>query len=71
MARFDDAESFWDAILSEDGTQVRAAWAVLDDDEKRDVEKHLKEMADVAEGYAEVQQASAGFALKVIGERRA
>jgi hypothetical protein len=70
MGRFDDAESFWDAMLSEDAAQVRAAWAVLDAGERRDVEAHLTEMADVAEGYAEVQQASARFALATIREGR-
>jgi hypothetical protein len=66
MAQFDDVESFWDAILSEDPTQVRAAWGTLDAEERRDVEQHLTRMADVAEGYAEVQQASAQFALDAI-----
>jgi hypothetical protein len=66
MARFEDAESFWDAMLSEDAAQVRAAWAALDAEERRDVESHLSHMADVAQGFAEVQQASARFALATI-----
>jgi hypothetical protein len=66
MGRFDDAESFWDAMLSEDAVQVRAAWTVLDAEERRHVEAHLLQMADAAQGYAEVQQASARFALGTI-----
>jgi hypothetical protein len=63
MSRYDDVEVFWDAILSEDADQVRAAWRTLDAEERRDVERHLMRMADAAEGFAEVQQASARFAL--------
>jgi hypothetical protein len=66
MGRFDDAESFWDAMLSENGTEVQAAWRALDAEERRDVEAHLLRMADAAEGFADVQQASARFALGTI-----
>jgi len=68
MGRYDEVEGFWDAILSEDATQVRAAWGTLDGDERGDVARHLREMADVTQGYAEVQQASARFALEAIAE---
>jgi hypothetical protein len=66
MGRYDDVEVFWSAILSEDAAEVRAAWCTLDVEERRDVERHLLRMADVAEGYAEVRQASARYALAAI-----
>jgi hypothetical protein len=66
MGRYDDVEEFWSAILSEEDARVRAAWATLDADERGDVARHLRRMADVTEGFAEGQQASARFALAAI-----
>jgi hypothetical protein len=66
MGRYDDIEEFWAAILSEDALQVVAAWRTLDAEERHDVEKHLVRMSDAAEGYAEVQQRAATFALVTI-----
>lgn len=66
MGRYDDVEAFWDAILSEKAAEVLAAWRSLDAEERRDVEVHLSRMADPAEGFAEVQQQSARFALATI-----
>ncbi len=66
MARYDDVEEFWGAILSEEEAKVLGAWRTLDADERRDVEAHLQRMSDPDEGYAEGQQASARFALALI-----
>jgi hypothetical protein len=66
VGSYDDIEAFWDAILSEDELRVRAAWGTLDADERGDVARHLMRMADVTEGFAEGQQASARFALAAI-----
>jgi hypothetical protein len=71
VSRFDDIEQFWDAILSEKRAEVLAAWRDLDAEERRDVEKHLSRMADPAEGFAEVQQRSATFALAAIRDQPA
>jgi hypothetical protein len=66
MGRYDDVEEFWDAILSEEAAKVKAAWASLDAEERRDVEAHLRRMSDPAEGFAEVQQQSARAALVIL-----
>jgi hypothetical protein len=66
MARFDDIEQFWSAILSEDADAVLAAWRTLDAEERRDCEAHLRKMSDPAHGFADVQQRSAHFALDTI-----
>jgi hypothetical protein len=63
---YDDTEAFWAAILSEQAEEVQRAWLTLDGEERTAVLTHLRRMADPAEGYAEVQQASARFALDLL-----
>jgi hypothetical protein len=66
VSRYDDVEELWGAILSEEASQVLAAWGTLDAEERRDVEAHLLRMSDPLEGYADGQQQSARFALATV-----
>jgi hypothetical protein len=66
VSRYDDIEEFWRAILSEEADEVMAAWRTLDAAERRDTEAHLLKMANPDEGYAEVQQVAARFALRTV-----
>jgi hypothetical protein len=66
MARFDDAAEVWAAILSENESEIGRAWQELDAEERAAIIVHLHKMSDPGEGYAEVQQRSAAFALGIV-----
>jgi hypothetical protein len=61
-----DPEAFWDAILSRDPNQIRAAFAPLGRAEKQAVMQHLFRMA-TEPGWHPEQRLSARTALKALG----
>lgn len=62
-----DLDAFWEALLSEDPAQIRAAWTQLDPAECQAVLAHLQQMATES-GWSLPQQRSAATALQVLTE---
>lgn len=58
-------DEFWGDLLSEEPLRIVAAWAILSDEEKIAVHKHLIQMA-TDEGWADVQRDAAQAALHAI-----
>ena len=61
-------EILWDALLSRDPNQVRAAFSVLDPDSQKTVLAHLRRMAE-EDGWHPEQVKSARTALAALEQR--
>jgi hypothetical protein len=64
-----DPQEFWDKLLSGEPEWVRAAFASLEEGEKRAVMAHLERMASEP-GWQPEQRASAGVALGILVGRK-
>lgn len=65
----DPLEIFWDAILSRQPEQIRAAFAPLDAQDRRDLIAHLQRMVS-EEGWHPEQRKSAQTALDTLSAYR-
>jgi hypothetical protein len=61
----DPLEILWDSLLSREPEQVQAAFATLNDEEKKAVQAHLQRMA-TEEGWHPEQRLSAELALQAL-----
>jgi hypothetical protein len=62
-----DLEDLWDALLSRQAGQVRAAFYSLDDERRTAVYNHLQRMANEPDWHAE-QRLSAQAALNALND---
>ena len=62
---FSDPDDFWDALLSRQEEQVRAAFNSLDEERKNAVSSHLQRMVSEP-GWHPEQRLSAQAALKAL-----